>query len=253
MIYVTGDCHSEFDKLSHRQFPAQKELTRKDYVIVCGDFGIFWEREMSSDERYWMKWLGEKPYTVIFVDGNHENFDRLYSCEVVDFLGGRARKLSDNIYQLMRGEVYVIDGKTVFAMGGAATHDFSYILNPALFDSDEEFRETARKLRKRNKKYRVLGESYWIEELPAEEELQNGLRHLERVGFEVDYVITHCAPLSVLRRFKCIRIEDNSLTRYFDMLLGRLSFRHWFFGHYHEDIEIDDRFTMVNRNIIPLS
>lgn len=84
MIYVAGDCHADWSKFSTNCFPEQKEMTRDDFVIVCGDFGI-WHDDRT--ERYWLKWLEEKSFTILFVDGNHENFDRLYGdeFEVVDF------------------------------------------------------------------------------------------------------------------------------------------------------------------------
>lgn len=42
MIYITGDTHSDFKRFSTKNFPAQKSLTKSDYVIICEDFGI-WE------------------------------------------------------------------------------------------------------------------------------------------------------------------------------------------------------------------
>lgn len=55
MIYVTGDTHANIDinKLSTKKFPQQKTLTKKDYVIVCGDFGLVWDA--SSREMWWQK------------------------------------------------------------------------------------------------------------------------------------------------------------------------------------------------------
>ena len=96
MIYITGDCHAEWNKFSTNNFPEQKEMTRDDFVIVCGDFGIWHD---SKSERWWLDWLSEKNFTILFVDGNHENFDRLYSDEFesVDFHGGRAHKIRENI------------------------------------------------------------------------------------------------------------------------------------------------------------
>ena len=80
MIYVTGDCHGNFQKFSTEQFPEQQKLTKDDYVIVCGDFGGVWNYEKeSNNEKYWLDWLNDKPFTTLFVDGNHENFDRLYN------------------------------------------------------------------------------------------------------------------------------------------------------------------------------
>ena len=45
MIYITGDTHIPVDiqKLSTKRFPEQKEMTKSDYVIICGDFGGVWD------------------------------------------------------------------------------------------------------------------------------------------------------------------------------------------------------------------
>ena len=42
-IYITGDCHADFRKFNNENFPEQKSLDKKDYVIVCGDFGGVWD------------------------------------------------------------------------------------------------------------------------------------------------------------------------------------------------------------------
>jgi len=41
MIFITGDTHIPIDvqKLNDKSFPKQKELTERDYLIICGDFG----------------------------------------------------------------------------------------------------------------------------------------------------------------------------------------------------------------------
>ena len=92
MIYITGDCHAEFWKFDPIIFPEQDDMTRDDFVIVCGDFGI-WHDTWTEKET--LKWLSQKNFTLLFVDGNHENFDRLYSNEfpVVDFHGGKAHQI----------------------------------------------------------------------------------------------------------------------------------------------------------------
>ena len=74
MIFVTGDCHGEYRRFSARMFPWQKEMDRRDLVIVAGDFG-YWDR--SAEQEYWLNWLEEKDFMVGFVDGNHENYDML--------------------------------------------------------------------------------------------------------------------------------------------------------------------------------
>ena len=44
MIYVTGDCHADFTRFNTKIFPEQYEMTKDDYVIICGDFGGVWNR-----------------------------------------------------------------------------------------------------------------------------------------------------------------------------------------------------------------
>lgn len=42
MIWVTGDTHRDWvHRLNMESFPEQKEMTKDDYVIVLGDFGIW--------------------------------------------------------------------------------------------------------------------------------------------------------------------------------------------------------------------
>ena len=38
MIFLTGDTHADFSRFIDEIFPIQSELTKNDYVIVCGDF-----------------------------------------------------------------------------------------------------------------------------------------------------------------------------------------------------------------------
>ena len=39
MMFVTGDCHGDYRRFNTKNFPQQKEMTKDDYVIICGDFG----------------------------------------------------------------------------------------------------------------------------------------------------------------------------------------------------------------------
>lgn len=44
MIFITGDTHGGIDikKLSSRNFPKGKKLTKNDFLIITGDFGFVW-------------------------------------------------------------------------------------------------------------------------------------------------------------------------------------------------------------------
>lgn len=57
MIYITGDCHGNFERFNSSIFPEQNEMTKDDYVIICGDFGGVWNKDEES-----------KMETMIFVN-----------------------------------------------------------------------------------------------------------------------------------------------------------------------------------------
>lgn len=256
MIFLTGDCHGEFRKFSTLAFPEQKKLTKSDIVIILGDFGGIWDECESSFERRWLSWLDSKNFTTVFIDGNHENFDRLNrEYEVVDFHGGKAHKIRDSIYHLMRGEIFDFDGMKFFAFGGARSHDISDgIIYRSDFKTDEEYKRHIKKMNKERKSFRVNHVSWWAEELPSDEEIAHANDTLEKCGYTVDYVLTHCAPDSVVTSsYLMSSFESDKLTQYFESLLPRLTFKHWFFGHYHHDsLDIDYKFTILYGDIIEL-
>lgn len=126
MIYITGDCHADYARFNAENFPEQSEMTKNDYVIICGDFGGVWNIDAESPrEKWWMDWLENKPFTTLFVDGNHENFDRLYTYPVEEWNGGKVHKIRPSVIHLMRGQVFTIEGKKIFTFGGAGSHDIS--------------------------------------------------------------------------------------------------------------------------------
>lgn len=213
MIYITGDTHIPVDiqKLNSKRFPEQKVLTADDYLIICGDFGGVWDD--GNEEKYWRRWLDQKRFTTLFVDGNHENFDLLYGFPETEFCGGLVHRISDKVYHLMRGQIFDIDGKRIFTFGGASSHD---------------------------RQHRKEGVSWWENELPSELETERAIANLDGVDWCVDAVITHCAPDSI-QSLLCDGYESNVLTAFLEEIKGRLSYKKWFFGHYHIDKAIDGK------------
>lgn len=243
MVFITGDCHANFHKFSSAAFSIQKEMTRDDIVIVCGDFGIWHD---NNEERYWRKWLSKKNFTIVFVDGNHENFDRLYSDEfpIVDFHGGKAHQIEENIFHLMRGCMFEFEGKKFWCFGGASSHDIQDgILDRDNFESDEEFYDTIKRWYAEDKWFRVNHVSWWEQELPTQEELDFGLKVLEENGNKCDYIISHCCPqeLAIMLGYR----EPDILTNYFNTIAHTVQFDKWYFGHYHRDEDIMSKFTCL--------
>lgn len=241
MVYITGDCHGDFRRFNTKEFPEQKEMTRDDVVIILGDFGGVWDyKESGNEEKYWLKWLEEKPFTILFVDGNHENFDRLNNdFPVVDLYGGKAHKIRENIYHLMRGYVFTIEGKKFFAFGGASSHDIGDgILDQDNFKSEKEFKERYREWIKARKCFRVNHVSWWKEELPTQDEMDFAEHTLEENNYEVDYVLSHCCPQEIAAFYSNGFYEADILTMWFNKIQQKLKFKYWYFGHYHDDTNI---------------
>ena len=99
MIYITGDTHGQFERrFTTGSFPEQKDMTKSDYVIICGDFGGIWDRAGESDsEKHWLDWFNDRSYTLLFIDGNHENFDRIESYPEKEWHGAEYMRL-DHMY-----------------------------------------------------------------------------------------------------------------------------------------------------------
>lgn len=230
MIYLTGDTHGTWTRFSVENFPEQKEMTKDDYVIILGDFGIWTD---DKQERYWLDWLNEKPFTTLFIDGNHENFDRLYAMESKPWNGGMVHYIRDSIIHLQRGYVFSINGHKFFTFGGASSHDISAgILEP----DDPDFKIKRKALDEDPYAlYRVNHLSWWKEELPSEDEMERGLEKLKENDFSVDYILSHCAPTSIMKVLdeKSYLYKPDCLTEYFDEILNKLDYKLWVFGHYH--------------------
>ena len=244
MIYVTGDTHGDFQRFQEEYFPEQNGMTKNDFVIICGDFGGVWDESKREERR--LDWLEQLPFTVLFVSGNHENFDRLARYPVEEWHGGKVQRIRPHVIHLMRGQMFLLEGRRVFTMGGARSHDIEGgILSPYA----EDFLEQCVMLRSMGARFRVNHRSWWKEELPSQAEYQEALETLDKNGWQADYVITHCAPSSIEELIGQGQYEHDHLTDFLEEVSARLEFRYWFFGHYHDNRVISDRFVLLYEQI----
>jgi hypothetical protein len=142
------------------------------------------------------------------------------------------QKITPHVIHLCRGEIFNLQGKTFFAMGGAESTD---------------------------KMFRKEGLSWWKEEMPSDEEMAHAIQTLEQANWNVDYVLTHTICNDVLKQLFFLYAEfgwqykTNQLSDFFQKIEQKLSYQQWFCGHYHDDIVMsDNKHTMVYHNIIRL-
>ncbi len=275
-VFVTGDTHgadriglTDIDgfmpRFRTRNFPEQKELSKTDYVIICGDFGGIWLTDRMTiketpKEKHDLDWLNNKPFTTLFVPGNHENYNRLTGIRDNSLLnswlfeqmpadekeafrrgyprfrwhGGYVRRIRPSVLMLEPG-VFEIDGVRIFAYGGAASHDIQGgILNPADFTSEKEYNIALTKMKAQTLPFRIRGISWWEQELPGKKAEQTALKALENAGWMVDFIFTHDCTSS--DRF--LLGYDKNISRlndFLEIVKQKTSYRHWFFGHLHDN------------------
>lgn len=229
---MTGDIHASYDiaKLSESCFDTAG-LTKDDYVIICGDFGLVWNN--SASEQYWLRWLDTRPFTTLFVDGNHEGFSLLNSLPETTWNGGAVHQVATSVFHLKRGQLFNIDGYRIFAMGGASSSEY-------------------------DRTHRTQGETWFNEEIPNEQERAAALETLDAANWDCDFVITHCAPSSCAQGISehTDRLEIHPMDEYTDWLQtiqDHLTYRHWFCGHYHIDAQIQDKTTALYNRIAVLA
>lgn len=224
MLYVTGDTHGSLDFQKILDWAEATKLNKdKDYLIILGDFGFVWENKRDNYEKEKLDFISCLPFTTLFIDGNHENHSRLNAMRVVNFMGGKAHKVYDSIYHLMRGQVYEIAGKRIFTFGGASSID---------------------------KHLRTDGVSWWKEEEFNYREANTAYDNLNKINWEVDYVLTHSAPLSIRDKlFEGNNLYKPSATeRLLEAILRNIKFKRWYFGHYHIDKNMNN-FKAMYENI----
>ena len=218
-IGITGDVHGDRD---FRQIYNAKKLGIT-HLIICGDFGHIWDGSYKEQKR--LNYMNKIGIKILFVDGNHENFDLLYKYPVSEIYSGKVQVIRENIIHLMRGEIYTINNKKFFTFGGAASTD---------------------------KEFRTEGKSWWKQELPNIEEYQNAMLNLQKHNFNVDYIITHtCFSNALIRLGGDYRVDD--MSNFLNYVKTQTNYKYWFFGHMHTNTDIKDLNAMcLYKNIYVL-
>ena len=160
--------------------------------------------------------------------------------------GGKVHKIRDSVLHLIRGEIFDIDNKKLFAFGGAKSHD----IQDGILNLDEE--ERIYEFRKRGAYFRIRDFSWWDLELPTKEEMKNGINNLEKVNYKVDYIFSHCCPTSIQTILGAGTFEKDYLTDYFQEISGKTNFIKWYFGHYHDNRQVNSKFILLYEDIVPL-
>jgi hypothetical protein len=157
LIAVAGDWHADtaWAVQTIRQIADFGDV---DLIIQAGDFG-YWPASRAEFLAELEEVLTEVNIPLWWVDGNHEDFNALYSLPL-DAAG--RRPISDHITHLPRGHRWEWDGVTWMAFGGGISMD---------------------------RERRVPGDSWFSQEAHTPEEVDFALR-----PGRVDVIVSHDAP-----------------------------------------------------------
>ena len=229
MVYLSGDPHGEFARFQLLYRQGEGKFTAKDTLIFTGDFGYTCGLNSPRYKREFLDDLAARPYTICFCDGNHEDFAALNSYPVIEWNGGLVHAVRPNIFHLMRGQCFTIEGKTFLTLGGAYSRD-AYI--------------------------RQRGADWFPEdELYTSEDYDTTIATLKRIGNKVDFVLSHTCPAEIIRRMgHTPDPHDAQMVGHFEWVMYELgdSFKQWFFGHWHMDESITPRFRCIWYDLIAL-
>jgi hypothetical protein len=237
-LFVFGDTHGSLldsSCITTEKWPESKSLTKEDVNIQLGDFGwVFHDMFTDKSQEYNLDQFAGRRWTCAILPGNHDNYDIIESLPLIEKWGGKVRVMkreaerppiykgkktknksnAGELFFLERGEVYTINGKTFWVMGGALSID---------------------------RAKRVQGFDYWLRETPSYSEMRYGMDNLDKVNWKVDYVLTHTCPVSIMewllkiKQINTIQYMDHT-SNYLEEVLKSITFKEWHFGHFHKDV-----------------
>lgn len=178
----------------------------------------------SDREQELLNRLNASGKTILFVDGNHENFTLLERYPIELWNGGNTHKIRPNIRHLIRGEVYQLEGKKLLAFGGGNSSD---------------------------QQYRIPMVSWWPHEMPTTEDYQRAESNLQKVH-GLDLIVTHVPPMEVYEMYHINPGPDEPLARYFQSLHMKYPSATWFCGHLHRDQSFENRIFLVYQSVVQM-
>ena len=165
-MFFIGDIHGDIDKLAAAVKQVQANANGQPAtLIITGDFGIFRSQQEAESS---LKWVKNTGVVVGFIDGNHDNHRLLNQLPVLTWNGGQVHMLAPNVFHLMRGEIYEVEGKRLFCFGGAASLD---------------------KIRRLRFERETGEQIWWPEEIPSRDQIEAGRAALLRTE-HIDFIIS---------------------------------------------------------------
>lgn len=226
MVWITGDKHSDFRLVENFCFK-RPELSREDdALILLGDVGVNYYRDIRDVAL--KQHLAQLPLTLLCIHGNHEERPaKIAGYQTIQRYGGSLYwdPRYPNQFFLQDGYLYTIAGQRVLVIGGAYSTD---------------------------KFLRLEHRWPWFDdEQPSPDVRARTEATLEAVNWQVDVVLTHTCPRSVIpKKLKSVAMIDFSTEDWLETIAQRLTFKRWYSGHHHVD-KVSNKFYFLYDKICP--
>lgn len=230
MFYFTGDVHGNVEEFMDRF--RNRSLTINDTIVILGDAGLNYYGNYKDHEKK-MKLYYAIPATIFCVHGNHEmRPENIAGFKCKNYCGGLVwyQEHMPHIVYAIDGMRYKFGKRTALVMGGAYSIDKYYRLS--------------------------CGANWFADEQIAEEKRLEILDSI-RENPSVDLVLTHTCPYEWQPTDLFISgidqsTVDNSMEHFFTECERLLDYKHWLFGHFHDNRKINDKATMLFDDVLSL-
>ena len=238
-VYISADIHGDKNRIYDimTQLP---HLSKEDTVIVAGDASLeYGNYNMRSTKKI----MSDCSCNWLIMRGNHDNryFENhfnddswhmdntIYNMPVV------IENKYPNIHYIWdTGGIYNVAGNKILFIPGAYSVD---------------------------KDYRLLkGWPYTPREQLTEEEFTDLYDDFMESDTAIDYVVSHTCPLQLephirylfmngIDQSKVDKTTEKWLDKFYNQIIQEKPFKHWYFGHFHDTKQINDKVTMLYRRV----
>lgn len=223
-VLIVGDLHGDnkwFNTILINALHADKDI---ELTLQVGDFGIWSGDEGDQFLESLNKTLERAKMELWFIDGNHEDFEKLSKIRKYDHTLKNSNGIAplqgyEYISHICRGHVFSLGSKVFMGVGGAISIDKN-IRDPYI--------------------------SWWPEEDLTDEEYERSIDNAEK--FTPDIFLTHDGPSNI--PFDLVEDVQSGIFRQRLSDISAAGRPHrWFHGHHHQFVEykfpVVDPYTYV--------
>ena len=217
MIYVTGDLHGEWYRVS--EAVDRYQIQADDKIVLLGDVAVNYFGDDS--DRYRKENLNKLGIPVLCIHGNHEMRPATIRTYHESQWNGGTVYIEDEYPNLLfakDGEVYDLSGQKALAIGGAYSVDKGYRLR--------------------------MNMNWFPDEQPSAEIKATVEQKLEELDWKVDIVLSHTCPAHYMPAEAFLSgvdqsTVDNSTEHWLGEIEQKLDYKAWYCGHWHINKRID--------------